>query len=64
MFSAVTATSGGEDSLEQHNANELPCRLVKEYEDPSLVPEYWVCSMNTVRGGCLTYFDHNKLLAG
>ena len=21
-------------------------RLVKEYEDPSLVPEYWVCSMN------------------
>jgi len=21
-------------------------RLVKEYEDPSLVPEYWICSMN------------------
>ena len=23
-------------------------RLVKDIEDPSLVPEYWVCSMNTV----------------
>ena len=23
-------------------------RLVKEFEDPSLVPEYWVCSMNKV----------------
>jgi len=23
-------------------------RLVKEYEDPSLVPEYWICSMNKV----------------
>ena len=22
-------------------------RLVKEFEDPSLVPEYWVCSMNS-----------------
>ena len=22
-------------------------RLVKDYEDPSLVPEYWTCSMNT-----------------
>ena len=24
------------------------CRMVKEFEDPSLVPEYWVCSMNQV----------------
>ena len=26
----------------------MSCRLVKDIEDPSLVPEYWVCSMNTV----------------
>ena len=48
-YSAVIAISGGE-SVWWLVWLLLTCiiRLVKEYEDPSLVPEYWVCTMNKV----------------
>jgi hypothetical protein len=49
MYSVVIATSGGQDSFYHFPINLLICRLVKEYEDPSLVPEYWICSMNEVK---------------
>ena len=50
MCSAVIVISGGVYCRTHYVSNLNPCRLVKEYEDPSLVPEYWVCSMNKVRG--------------
>ena len=48
MCNAVAAANGGKKCKNfTHNSDGL-CRLVKEYEDPALVPEYWVCSMNQV----------------
>ena len=50
MCSVVIVTSGGEYCRAYYRVSINTHRLVKEYEDPSLVPEYWVCSMNKVRG--------------